>query len=163
MKIHVDDAFIRSDHDIDLIESAINFFAENNGWPKTLHIIVVITPFVFANGDPGDTMAEASQISRKLFLVKFSPAIANKLLKLRFKAWEIFFHELQHVNQFLRGDMRITPIRGLTVWKGVKQIGVDYFDCPAEADAWKVGAEYATDFLTVRADKLLTKMRRGKK
>lgn len=161
MKIYVDDAYLRKEKHRKLIESAVRFFADNHDFPKRVRVLVTVTPFKMLKGEGRETWAEAFKITPRLYHIKLSRKIANKLTKGHRLGFEILFHELQHVQQFLKGDLKVGKHH--LYWKGEKMVDVKYSKDPSEIEAWAVGEEYARDFLAVYFCDMMRELRENEK
>ena len=56
------------------------------------------------------------------------------------------FHELQHVLQHIRGDLR--DKRGIRCWKGIDCSELNYDECPWELEAHSKELELYQEYLT---------------
>jgi hypothetical protein len=148
MKIYIDESYIQKKSHLRIFTQACKFFADNNGIKSDAHLIVAVSPFRGTKKYP-ITLGATDQVTKGIYFITLSNKIANEIVELKESALSILFHELEHVRQFYKGELRYTRGRKDLVWKGRSTKKMAYAKDPSEIMAFRVGDEYANDFLKV--------------
>lgn len=94
-------------------------------------------------------LALCEQVTKKLYVLALSRATTKKIANWKFEGFQILFHELEHVRQFSKGELYFTRKLEHTKFLGEHMGKIPYEEKPYEIQADAVGAEFASDFLTV--------------